>query len=477
MVFHGRARDLRLLQQQLDDVVTGAGTTRGRAVMISGRRRVGKSRLVQELCDRSGLPSVVFQATRRRNNTAERRDFLDAVARAGLPGSDLVAGLEPSDWNQALRSLAVALPDDVPAIVVLDELPWLTEQDPELEGALQTVWDRHLADKPLLLVLVGSDLSVMSALQEHGRPFFGRARPLRIDPLDVADVAEATQLDAADAIDAYLVSGGFPEIVQSWAPGAPLREFLADSLANPLSPLLVSGELSMLGEFPEPSTARAVLDAVGSGERTFSTIAAAAGDGTGLKSGTLGPLLTTLRAKGVLTVDSPLSTRPDTKNKRYRIADNYLRFWLALARRALPLVERGRSDQALELVERSWTSWRGRAVEPFVRDSIARIEPSDTWPDVEVVGGWWNRQNNPEVDLVGADRAPVGRRVCFVGSVKWHESRPFDRREYDALARAAVAVPGADAEVPLVGVSRAGFVDGLPLAATWGPEDLVAAWR
>jgi AAA+ ATPase superfamily predicted ATPase len=477
MAFHGRSADLRLLLQQLDDVRTGAGTTRGRAMMLSGRRRVGKSRLVQELCDRSGVPSVVFQATRRRRPAAERRDFLDAVTQAGLPGSELVAGLTASDWNQALRSLTVALPDDGPAVVVLDELPWLTEQDSELEGALQTVWDRHLANKPVLLILIGSDLSVMSALQEHGRPFFGRARPMRIEPLNVADVQDATELDAASAVDAYLLTGGFPEIVQSWQPGTTLRDFLHESLANPLSPLLVSGELSMLGEFPEPTAARAVLDAVGSGERTFSTIATAAGNDGPLKSGTLGPVLTSLLDKGALAVDRPLAARADTKNKRYRIEDTYLRFWLALARKAIPLVERGQSERALEQIGRSWSTWRGRAVEPLVRSSLQRLLPDESWPEVESIGGWWNRQNNPEVDLIGADREPVARTVGFAGSIKWHDDRPFDRREYDALVRAAVAVPGLGEEVPLVGVSRSGFIDGLPLAATWGPEDLVAAWR
>ncbi|MGH3754387.1 MAG: hypothetical protein ACRDRP_17140 [Pseudonocardiaceae bacterium] len=67
MEFQGRAADLELLDEQLRGVTEGRGTTRGRAVIMTGRRRVGKSRLVQEFCDRSGTPYVVFQATRGRN--------------------------------------------------------------------------------------------------------------------------------------------------------------------------------------------------------------------------------------------------------------------------------------------------------------------------------------------------------------------------------------------------------------------------
>ncbi|WP_217697484.1 DUF234 domain-containing protein [Nocardia donostiensis] len=224
-------------------------------------------------------------------------------------------------------------------------------------------------------------------------------------------------------------------------------DFLREATSNPLSPLLVAGELSLLGEFPEASRSRAVLEAIGSGERTFSTIAA----------------------------DLPLSTKPDSKNKRYRIADPYLRFWLAFLQRGIPLTERGRGDLALAHIERSWTTWCGRAVEPLIRESLLRLLPDDRWPDTEAIGGWWNRQNKPEIDIIGADRTPVAGAVHFLGSVKWLEDRLFDRHDYDALAREVLAVPGVDTHTPLVAVARAGVEQGLPLTAQWGPEDLVGA--
>ncbi|WP_262703540.1 MULTISPECIES: ATP-binding protein [Streptomyces] len=265
-------------------------------------------------------------------------------------------------------------------------------------------------------MLVGSDASVMEDLQSYGRPFFGRASKMTVHPLNPADVRAMTELDAAGAVDAQLITGGFPEIVQSWRPGMDRTEFLRASVANPRSPLLVAGELSLLGEFPEASHSRAVLEAVGSGERTFSAIAAQAGGASALPAGTLSPLLAMLQAKRVRAADLPLSVKPDSKNKRYRIADPYLRFWPAFLARAIPLIERGRGDLALERIERSWTTWRGRAVEPLIRESLLRLMPSAEWSETEAIGGWWNRKNNPEIDLIGTDREPTARRVHFVGS-------------------------------------------------------------
>jgi uncharacterized protein len=89
---------------------------------MTGRRRVGKSRLVQEFCDRSGLPYVVFQATRGRNPVTERADFVGTLAQSPLPEAELVAGLQAQDWNQALRSLALAIADDSPSIAVITDI-------------------------------------------------------------------------------------------------------------------------------------------------------------------------------------------------------------------------------------------------------------------------------------------------------------------------------------------------------------------
>ena len=477
MEFKGRTADLALLDGQLRQVVDATSTTRGRAVIVTGRRRVGKSRLVQEFCERAGHPYFVFQATRGRNPTSERADFTAALTQSDLPGTDAIAGLQSTDWNQALRTLALALPQDTPIVAVIDEVPWLVEQDPEFEGALQTAWDRHLSQKPVLLILVGSDLSVMQALQSYGRPFFGRAAKMTVNPLHLADVHAMTGLDSAEAVDALLITGGFPEVVQAWQPGLRRSDYLRQELANPLSPLLMAGELSLLGDFPEATHSRAVLEAVGSGERTFTTIATEAGGANPLASGTLSPILSTLLDKKVLAADSPLSTRADTKNKRYRIADPYLRFWLSFLQRGIPLVERGRGDLLLERIERSWTSWRGRAVEPVIRESLLRLLPDEHWPETQAIGGWWNRQNNPEIDLVGADREPVARSVHFLGSIKWLENQPFDRHDYDSLVRDMLTVPGTDPDTPLTAVSRSGIAQDLPLATHWGPDELLQAWQ
>ena len=61
--------------------------------------------------------------------------------------------------------------------------------------------------------------------------------------------------------------------------------------------------------------------------------------------------------------------------------------------------------------------------------------------------------------------------------MKWYEADTFGKHELDDLARARGVVPGTDADTPLVAVARSGFDAGLPLAARWGPDEIVAAWQ
>lgn len=476
MTFVGRAAELALLDKRLDQVRrTGTGT----AVAIRGRRQVGKSRLVQEFCDRADVPYLFFAAVKGAPAAESRALFLAELRDSALSGQ-AVPEQPPGSWLDMFRVLGSVLPAG-PAIVVLDELPWLAEQDTMFDGALQAAWDRLISRHPVVLVLLGSDLHIMERLTTYDRPFYGRADNLVLGPLNPAETADALDLTPADAIDARLISGGLPGILRAWPPATPPAGFLARECADPASVLFSVPESTLAAEFAAPDQTRRVLEAVGSGDRTHAAIAATAGSRGNLPSGTLSPLLRRLvDEKRVLAMDAPLSTRPGRPNL-YRVADSNLRLYLAALRAAAEQTRRGRPEVARRLVERRWSAWRGRAVEPVVREAleIAAARGMLPWADVDAVGGWWNRQFDPELDLVGADRAPVARRVDFVGSVKWLNTA-FDGHDLGALRRTATAVPGFDpGRSGLVVVSRDGLAD-LPSGSVdlvWGPDEVVGAWR
>ncbi|WP_431942300.1 ATP-binding protein [Micromonospora marina] len=470
--FVGRTRELARLDGMLARVERGGRAGRpGRALLMRGRRRVGKSRLVEEFVERAGVPHLFFTASAQPTPAADLRLFVAAAAGSTLPGAGLFAGQAPATWDAALTLLAAALPADRPSVVVLDEMPYLIATDPGFEGTLQKVFDRELSRRPVLLICVGSDLAMMEALNDYGRPFHQRATEMAVPPLSPGDVGEMLQLPPADAIDAYLVTGGLPLVLDDWAPGETVRDYLAQAVPDPTSALLVSGERALAAEFPPQSQPGVVLRAIGSGERTSSSIARAAG---GIPQASLHRALRLLADKRIVEATLPLSTRP-SRETRYAVADPYLRFWLAFLDPYLAEIERGRGDLTLTRIHSSWTSWRGRAVEPVIRESLRRLPPGNLPFETAVVGGYWTRTNDPEIDLVGGDRSPVAKRITFVGSVKWLENGAFDGHDLARLLHHRAQLPGADDHTPVVAVVRSGrAVDGVTAI---GPAELLAAWR
>jgi hypothetical protein len=290
-----------------------------------------------------------------------------------------------------------------------------------------------------------------------------------IGPLNPLDLSTMLGLPAAEAFDAALLTGGLPLICTDWQPGQDLWQFLTTSLTNPTSPLLVSAERSLAAELPSHTQANTVLAAIGSGERTFTNIAKAAGD---IAATPLNRSLATLTDKRVVAAELPLSTQP-SKERRYRITDPYLRFWLRFLGPAMPEIERGRGDLTLARIRRDWTTWRGRAIEPLIRQALARRLPDNDLPTAPAIGGYWTRSNDIEIDIVGADREPIARELLFVGSIKWLERSTFDEHDLAALLRHRALLT--DELLPIVAVSRAG-VSCTGLDASYGPAELIGSW-
>jgi AAA+ ATPase superfamily predicted ATPase len=470
--FVGRTRELESLQAILSRVREQLGGAKpGRLIMMRGRRRVGKSTLLEQFIDRSNCPSLFFTASRQAGR--EPALFADELAASSLRGSGVAADQQPRDWDAALRLLAAALPGDEVSFVVVDEFPYLLESDPSLEAVFQKGWDRHLQTKPVVFVLVGSDLAMMERLNDADRALHQRGTEMVVHALNPRETGQIVGAPtAADAFDAHLITGGLPLICDEWSPASTMWDFLDRALTEPTSALIVSAERSLRAEFPTEAQAGIILGQIGSGAVTFTTITRAGG---GLTQAAVGRGVELLQAKRLIARDLPLSTRR-SREARYRVTDPYLQFWLRFIGPYLPEIERGRGDRVTDRIRHNWTAWRGRAVEPVIHQALARLLPLDGVPDAGAVGGYWTRSNTPEVDIVGADQGPVATSVAFTGTIKWPDTALLDRRDVAQLIADTPKIPGANESTPRIAVSRNGSEAGLDVAAVLGPDDLIQAW-
>ncbi len=469
--FVGRVRELGVLDTALRHVrEVGAG----QMVIIRGRRRVGKSWLVEEFLLRRGLQNVFFTASRNPVDGDLGR-FAEALLQGTLPDEARPGGVTFANWESALVAAASGATVADPSVMVIDEFPYLGGETDDgsraIESLISAAWERRLSRMPVVLVLVGSDLAMMERLTEYGRPLYDRAaRTLVVDPLTPGDIAAIAGLAPVEAFDAYAVIGGLPAFATAWQRAGDIGQFLREALSSADAPFVTSAQRILEAEFPAHLNARSILSAVGYGERTLKTIA----DAVGMSPGNVAkPISTLVGAKRIVRVEEPLSAER-LNAPRYSITDPYLRFWLRFIERELPAIERLHTDEVVRRIMARWPDIRGTFVEPILRDALERRLPDERLPGATYVGSYWTRKNEPQIDLVGGDSRTSPASIAFVGSIKWRERAPFDGSDIAQLAQQSALVPGISPATPLVAISRTGIdpsVRGLTLALT--PDELL----
>lgn len=425
MTFVNRERELKQLSRWWD--AAGAGMA-----IVWGRRRVGKTALLQHFA--ADLPAV-FHTGGGRPAAVE----LLALSRAAAP---LLAGglrdLESRpfvDWDDAFDTLAEAARSRR-VLLVLDELPALAETSPELPSLIRAAWDRVRGKTKLKLLLCGSAVRVMEAMQEEREPLYGRIDlALLVHPFRPHEAAMMLpSLGPADRALVWGLVGGMPLYLEWWDQHESVRSNLLRLACTPGGQLLTEGQLVLATEGDGGELARQTLYAIAAGKTKFNEIkqAVRADPGRTLER------LVELRLVERLV---PVTENPSrTRRRTYRIADNLLAFWLGLLDRFRPEIERGLGESILGVLVDSIDDQLGGPWEEAFREHLRRLGAAgELGPGIVAIGSYWSAAADPaEIDaIVLAGRQ---REAVLVGEAKWAKRVDGSRLRED-LERKSENVP------------------------------------
>ncbi len=416
---------------------------------IRGRRRIGKTALVQQ-----ALTTIRQDEPRRRPVVLIQLpdggpgDFA-AVFRSTVRDTAPESLLDRLEQVRDLPAVASAIGSlcDAGAVVALDEFQVchrgpLSVFPSLLQAQVDRLQDRGQGGG---LIVLGSVQTEMEALLNDQRaPLYGRTTfNLALGPWDFRTVLEiCDKHGAADprrCLSAWTLFGGVPKYWRHFAEAGSLdtvpdwREWAVELCGRLFlrsdAPLREEGE-SLLG-LELRRNYLAVLRVLAERSRSHAELREALPD---LPS--LGPYLQTLtRDLRLVDKELPVFAHDGSKGARYHLSDPFLRAWLSVlqpacqAARVLPV-----SEVAGRLLSRL-PDLEGWAFERMVRqasEEASRVGDGD-FPLTDLVRGYWNRpRNHPasiEIDLVAWNQDR--RRVRF-GSCK-RDPRRHDRTSLAAF--------------------------------------------
>jgi AAA+ ATPase superfamily predicted ATPase len=437
---------------------TRPGATLG---VVSGRRRQGKSYLLQALA--AALGGIYFPALEL-TEAVSLRLFADELIRfSGSPVRPF------RDWLDAIPYL-FRLAGDRVVPVIIDEFPYLVKASPGLPSIIQ----RELGPggsgsaSRVRLLLCGSAMSVMGGLLSGPAPLRGRASlELAIHPFGYRDAAQFWEItDPKLAALVHSVVGGTPayrrELLREDTP-ADLADFDAwviRTVLNPQTPLFREARylLAEEAEIRDPSLYHSVLAAVAEGNNTSGGIASY----IGRKSNEVAHPLRVLEDSRLLVKEPDLFRSGRAK---YRIAEPLITFYQAIMSREWARLELGGGPAVWPGARARFLSQvTGPHFEAIGRDYAIAADPAVFGgPPGEVGSGVVpDPASRTQIEIDVAVLAPAEhgrpRRVLSLGEVKWDRAMSLGHVERLSRARDLLAVKGFDTrDTVLTCYSGAGF--------------------
>jgi len=471
-------------QQEVRDLRELAGRTGRHLALLYGRRRIGKTFLLTHLWNKPER-ALYFTASA---TTAElnRRSLLDEASR--WSDQDLREEDFPT-WRTVFRTIFELRPSES-VVIVLDEFQCLASTADglrEIASELNAVWEGDLhRSGGLLLVLSGSAVHTLQALEAGGSPLFGRLNwRRRLAPFDYLDAGSMVEAyDGRDRVRAYAAFGGTPMYLDAVDDARPVTDNIVDLLLAPDGNVRIQVETALEQEegLRDVPKYRAILASVGLGRRTVGEIAASLGQES---DSPLKRMVKELVRLEYLEEERNFDA-PRNQAVRHRMADPAQRFHygMVLPNESAIASAGPRAVWRERLSGEIWPTYVGRHVfEDVVRQAYLRLADGDSVPLVETWGRWEGRDRNRdpvEIDVV----ARLLQGPMLTGPVKFQSRRAGARVFLDhvqALERLAAsgqawAREALDPDSPFLFVSASGFKDSFGEIREEFGEHRVIAW-
>lgn len=371
-MFVGRERELGELAALWEKTTASLVTCRG-------RRRIGKSALINEFAQRTAGRLISIEGLPPRkglSDARQRRHFADMLS------LECGCRIRTGTWLELFAELDKFIPTCGRTVVLLDEISWMGAYNPDFAGYLKIAWDRLWSrHEQLVVVLCGSVSAWIAENILNNTGFVGRdSLDLEIGELLLSDCMKllggrGTRLSVREALDFLAVTGGIPKYLLELQTEQSVEENVRRMCFLPNGLLFREFDEMFSSVFGRRTESRGlVLRRLAAGPLSVSELAAVEHVTV---SGRLTQMLEDLRYAGFVAKDSGVN--PETgkpyREVRYRLRDCYVRFYLKYVEpRSASIAQGLYAFAGLDQLP-DWQGMLGLQFETLVLNHIGEILP------------------------------------------------------------------------------------------------------
>ena len=432
MKFYGREKEIETLQK-----IENLSASYAQMTVITGRRRIGKTTLVKYVCTQ--IP-FVYLFVGRKSETMLCREFTEVVS------NTLDVDLGDFFSFSRLFNALVQYSKRRHFTLVLDEFQNFKFVNQAVFSDMQNIWDANKTESKMNLIVCGSVNTMMSKIfDDKKEPLYGRANNrLHLQPFSTVVLKEMLgdfnpDYTHEDLLALYMTTGGVAKYIEEMLThGATTKDAILKQFVSYGSYFIPEGKEMLSDEFGKDSgNYFSILNAIAEGENTRGDIKSY----TGVEPG--GFLDKLEKEYDLIYRHRPYLASEQSRNVKYGIKDNFLRFWFRFVQKYISAVEIGNTDYILKRMQADYETYSGRELERYFHQKYAETGLYN------LVASYWERDGQNEIDLIAVNDAD---RHLVIGEVK-RQAQRLNMRTLEEKAANIVAQQRRRYSIEFVGLS------------------------
>lgn len=387
MKFYNREQELNTL----NDIYKQCRDTYGKITVLTGRRRIGKTLLAKKYAEDK---DHLYLFTSKKAEKLICDEFL-------IEYEDFIneKHIGTIDRFSELFELLLKLGTKKEYVLIIDEFQEFKNINKSTFSEIQKLWDKYKFETHVHIIFIGSIYSLMTEIfQNEKEPLYGRAdRILYIKPFKPNTIKEILEdydsYSGENLFYNYLITGGVPRYQELlYENGNFTKENIINQIFQRDSFFIEEGRSLLIQEFgKEYGIYFSILELISSGKTSRSEIESV------LEKSVGGYLERLENEYDVIIKVKPIGAKKDSRNQKYTIKDNFIRFWFRFIYKNMTIIQNERFEYIKQLIERDISTYAGPILEKLF------IEIMNNSPKYGLIGTYWEKGNLNEIDIVAID--------------------------------------------------------------------------